>query len=98
MRHGGFVDAMNLSVRFTIGTFLILASLDGCVTNVAPRTLPDASFASHEAAWNIFAQINRRAGNATNDAEWEAWITDEDLFKPSRGAPDWPKIRGPKQF
>lgn len=42
-------------------------------------------------AWEMFADINRSAGDGTNSVVWETWATDLDLYGDPNATPDWNK-------
>jgi hypothetical protein len=41
-------------------------------------------------AWETFVSISRSAGNGTNDALWETWILQREVFADPNKAPVWP--------
>jgi hypothetical protein len=40
--------------------------------------------------WELFAAINRSAGNGTNDAIWETWALQDNVYADPNTAPIWP--------
>jgi hypothetical protein len=42
-------------------------------------------------AWEVFADINRTAGDGTQNAIWETWASDFDMYGDPNHTPDWNK-------
>lgn len=71
--------------------FLVFAAVLFSVDSALAQDRNPALNASDRFAWELFAKVNRPAGNGSNDAFWETWANQDDVYKDPNTAPVFPQ-------
>src|SRR5262245_6119355 len=95
------VPALLVVGLFAMGVWTI-NGVPAAGADVDPVTATDPNPAMNNPnkyAWQLFADLNKSAGNNNQDTVWEAWISDAETFPVSPDPdkpPQWPTKSRPK--
>lgn len=89
------MHARTTSLRLFLAAFAIVG-LEPLTEAVQAETNPALS-SPDRFMWEIFVDINRPAGNGSNDVLWETWALANDLFGDPNTTPQWPTLEIPRR-
>ena len=86
--------------------FIVVGMIFSAASNAGTARYPAADASQTSAvnfpdqfAWETFVAINQSAKNGTNDAVWETWALQRDIFADPNKKPVWPGVEHqPKVF